>query len=73
MLYMLRLKPINLTASDCIQSQKMTTESISITINSVNLSIFIGNNYSNQLNGKKIFNGFYDYSFGNSQIKKKQN
>jgi putative transcriptional regulator len=52
------IKPINLTASDCIKVKK-STESISKIKDP--LSIFI-NNYKS-IKWKKIFNGFYDYSF----------
>ena len=59
------IKPINLTASDCIKVKK-STESISKIKNP--LSIFI-NNYKS-IKWKKIFNGFYDYSFAISNKEK---
>ena len=59
------IQPINLTASDCIKLKK-PTESISKIKNP--LSVFI-NNYKS-IKWKKIFNGFYDYSFAISNKEK---
>ena len=59
------IKPINLTSSDCTKVK----ESVKSTLKSENpLSIFI-NNYET-IKWKKVFNGFYNYSFAISNKEK---